>query len=275
MNFPVSTIQPSWHKSLQSLCPALAFALPFALPFSASALTWPTAATPEQALTQAVSQWVATQQGVNPTSVRLAPLDARLQIKACESGLRLDTPFAGQETVRVRCEAPTWQLFVRVLAATPTAATPARANHPAGSATGTAPTGADDKSAVMRKVVVANGLLQRGARVSADQLSLVEMPANRMPLNALDRIDDALNAELLRDVPGGTPLRSQDLRPALMVKRGQMVMLSAGSASGFKVVARLEALQDGRMGEQIKLKNKDSGRQISAVVTGLNAADAL
>ncbi len=29
------------------------------------------------------------------------------------------------------------------------------------------------------------------------------------------------------------------------------------------------------MGEQIKLRNRESGRQIGAVVTGMNAADAL
>jgi flagella basal body P-ring formation protein FlgA len=29
------------------------------------------------------------------------------------------------------------------------------------------------------------------------------------------------------------------------------------------------------MGEQIKLKNRESGRQISGVITGMNAADAL
>jgi flagella basal body P-ring formation protein FlgA len=122
---------------------------------------------------------------------------------------------------------------------------------------------------------VASGLLQRGARLSADQVTLMDMPTQGLPPNVLDRVDDVLHAELLRDIPAGTPLRSQDIRPALMVKRGQLVMVSAGSERGFRVVARLEALQDGRMGEQIKLKNRESGRQISGVITGMNAADAL
>lgn len=241
--------------------------------------TWPAAATPEQALAKAVGQWLGAQQGRDPTAIRLAPLDPRLQIKACQSGLHLDLPFASQETVRVRCAAPTWQLFVRVLPPPPgtqpatqagTQATQQGAPQPGpGLAT------AQDQPAPLRKVVVATGLLQRGMRLNANQVSLVERPANSLPLNALERIEDVVNAELVRDVPGGSPLRSQDIRPALMVKRGQLVMLSTGAVAGLRVVARLEAMQDGRMGEQIKLKNTESGRQVSAVVTGLNTADAL
>jgi flagella basal body P-ring formation protein FlgA len=37
----------------------------------------------------------------------------------------------------------------------------------------------------------------------------------------------------------------------------------------------MEAMQDGRMGEQVKLKNPDSGKQVSGVVTGPNAAKGL
>jgi flagella basal body P-ring formation protein FlgA len=264
---------------MQSLCPALVGILCLAGVFSpalappalaqikpaqvAASTPWPAAATPEQALSQAVSGWLGVQQGVDPAGIRLAPLDSRLQIKPCPAGLRLDFPFASQETVRVRCETPTWQLFVRVMSPSP-----ALRPKVAGS-------GIEEKPVILRKVVVASGLLQRGSRLSADQISLVEVPANGLPANVLDRIDDAVNAELIRDVPAGIPLRSHDIRPALMIKRGQSVMVSAGSAAGFKVMARLEAMQDGRMGEQIKLRNKESGRQISAVVTGLNAADAL
>lgn len=284
MNTLVSKIQRQRTRPSQSACRtlpgalALSAALLVAWPSAVlakagdAAVPWPAAATPDQALARAVTQWIGAQQGVDPTSVRLAPLDPRLQIRPCTGGLRMDFPFASQETVRVRCESLGWQLFVRTLspppAAAPTAAAPATRPANAGSP-------AQDNPAAMRKVVVASGLLQRGTRISADQLVLADMPAHNLPPNVLDKIDDAVNAEVIRDVPNGTVVRSHDLRPALMVRRGQLVMVSAGGASGFRVVARLEALQDGRMGEQIKLKNKESGRQVSAVVTGLNAADAL
>ena len=288
MNSTVSKTHHALLQGSQSLCPAWASAaalvligLMSALPAAAQAqaktattaanvsVAWPSAATPELALTKAVTQWLGAQQRIDPASIRLAPLDPRLQIKPCTAGLQLDHPFSSQETVRVRCESPTWQLFVRTLP--PIGANPLQAAaRPA-----TATAAAEDKSAALRKVVVASGLLQRGARLSADQVTLMDVPVQGLPPNVLDRVDDVLNAEVLRDIPAGTPLRSHDIRPAMMVKRGQLVMVSAGSERGFRVVARLEALQDGRMGEQIKLKNRESGRQISGVITGMNTADAL
>jgi flagella basal body P-ring formation protein FlgA len=55
-----------------------------------------------------------------------------------------------------------------------------------------------------------------------------------------------------------------------LVKKGQMVLLSVGQAQGFQISARVEAMQDGRFGEQIKLKNRDSGRELSGRVQGPN-----
>jgi flagella basal body P-ring formation protein FlgA len=289
MNTQPSKIQQAWHLLLQGLCPTrivrrcLASALALLLPigsWAAGTVNWPAAATPELALNQAVSQWLGAQQGIDPSGIRLGSLDPRLQIKPCTSGLQLDFPFVRQETVRVRCEAPTWQLFMRVLnppasqARTPPPAPTFQARPPA--APQVKPAAAPDpKPAAVRKVVIATGLLHRGTRVGAEQVSLVEWSAPQLPANALDRIEDAVNAELIRDIPAGSVLRSHDIRPALMVKKGQLVMVTAGAKTGFNVLARLEALQDGRMGEQIKLKNRESGRQISAVVTGMNTADAL
>jgi len=48
-----------------------------------------------------------------------------------------------------------------------------------------------------------------------------------------------------------------------------------GEQSSFLVRVRLEALQDGRMGEQVKLKNPESGRQVSGVVIGPNQVKGL
>jgi flagella basal body P-ring formation protein FlgA len=86
----------------------------------------------------------------------------------------------------------------------------------------------------------------------------------------------ALNhMELQRDLPAQTALRTYDLRAAQMVRRGQLVMVSSGEGRGFLITLRAEAQQDGILGEQIRLKNPESGRSLSAVVTGFNAARAM
>jgi len=51
------------------------------------------------------------------------------------------------------------------------------------------------------------------------------------------------------------------------------VQLNVGKSTGFMVSARVEALQDGRMGEVIKLKSPESGRMLSGVVRGPNLVE--
>lgn len=60
-----------------------------------------------------------------------------------------------------------------------------------------------------------------------------------------------------------------------LVKRGQTVLATWAPVSGLMVSARLEALDDGRLGETIRLKNRDTGRIVSAVVNGQNTAQGL
>jgi flagella basal body P-ring formation protein FlgA len=96
-----------------------------------------------------------------------------------------------------------------------------------------------------------------------------------MPVNVLEHVSQVLHAEVVRDVRPDTPLRSQDIRPTVLVKRGQMVLMSIGQAQGFQISARVEAQQDGRYGEQIKLKNRDSGRLLTGLVKGPNQVQGL
>jgi flagella basal body P-ring formation protein FlgA len=122
-------------------------------------------------------------------------------------------------------------------------------------------------------VVLRKGLL-RGAVLSATDLQVVEVAISELPMQSIDNLDNAVDAELTRDVLAGRPLRSADLRPAMMVKRGQTVTLTIRQPSGFSVAAQVEALQDGRKGDSIRLKNRESGRILTGKVVGPNSLEA-
>lgn len=213
------------------------------------------AATPGQVLTQSVQQWVSSQQGVRPDQVQVLPLDARVRVQACARPLLMDVPFAGNETVRVRCSEPVWQQYMRIQSPGKWVAPPAP--NPLPQATET-----------RRVVVVATQNLVRGMTVGpADVREQMQvLPAGGSGF--LEQAALALHSELVRDVLAGTPLRASDVRPLVLVKRGQLVRLNIGKSTGFMVTARVEAQQDGRMGEMIKLKNPESGRVLSGVVRG-------
>lgn len=221
---------------------------------------------PAKVLHQSVTEWVAKEQSVAPDAVVLAPLDSRLQIRPCEKPLAMDLPFSSTETVRVRCAQPVWQLYVRV-------SVPGR---PGGRPSVAAAAQAEAKApAEKRSVLVAAMPLQRGMILTEAHVRQVEVDTLNMPPNVLEQVSQVMHAELVRDIRADAPLRAQDLRPTVLVKRGQLVLMSVGQTQGFQISARVEAMQDGRFGEQVKLKNRESGRILSGTVTGPNKVEGL
>lgn len=237
----------------------------------------PAGTTLQDKLLAEVAQWVQQTQQLSPDQFGFVPIDARVQVQSCDRALAMDLPFASRETVRVRCLGnPNWQMYVRLAlkpgnagAALPSASAPA-ASSPVANASASA-----NVNPTMRKVVVAKQLLRAGTVLSAGMLQETEMPAAGLDPQVVGAAKDLENGEMVREIPAGMPLRSHDVRRAVLVKQGQAVVLTIGQSSGFAITARVEALQDGRMGEQIRLKNPDSGRLLSGVVTGPNAARGL
>ena len=173
--------------------------------------------------------------------------------------------------MRARCDQPAWQHFVQVMARPEALPAPSTSAAPT-----QAPTAPRTQSGlVMRQVLVANQVIKRGSVATPQQFSLVEMALPSGETSYLSDASALTHMELQRDLPAQTPLRSYDLKAAQMVRRGQQVMVSVGEGKGFLITLRAEAQQDGILGEQIRLKNTESGRSLSAVITGFNAARAM
>ena len=216
--------------------------------------------TPQESAIAQVTQWVKQSLQLSDKQFSVAPLDSRVRVQHCDRPLTMDLPFASRETVRVRCQSDApWQMYLRLVLASPVAAAPLS------KASDAAPTSP-------RKVVVATQLLRRGVIVSTEQLQEIEHSGVGLDPQAVSSVKDLENGEMVRDIAAGTPLRSHDVKRALLVKQGQSVLLTIFHGNGLSVTARVDALQDGRMGEQVRLKNPDSGRLVSGIVTGPNAA---
>ena len=220
-------------------------------------------ATPTENLLSQVTQWVRVNQRLTDKQFSMAPLDSRLQVLGCQQKLVIDQPFSSKETLRVRCLAePGWQLYMKVQRApgAPVLAAPETAQAP---------------PPQTRTVVVARQALRRGTVLTQEMLEEVESSSKGADTQSLSSIKDAQNSELVRDVPAATPLKTSDLRAALVVKQGQLVLLTVSQGKGFSISARVQAMQDGKMGDQIRLKNLESGRILTGIVTGPNAASGL
>ena len=250
-------------------------------PQSAPAKPTPVAPVAEQSprqfmLDQAVA-WLSQSQGRAANSIQFAPLDERVMVRPCAGPLQFDMPFASRETVRVRCmgsvpsgQAPGqaaaqaaagWQLYLRWVNAVGSVATDARADPRA-----------DNRSApVLRKVLMAKQQLQRGTRLSPEMFEVVEMAVPNWTPAMLDSTKEVAQMELVRDIPAGALLQGFAARKAILDRLGKRAQLTSGEGTGFQISVKVEALQDGRLGEQIRLKNAESGKILSGVVSGASA----
>ena len=225
-----------------------------------------------------VKSWMAETHKVKAEEVTIAPLDPRVQVQNCSKFLSVDHPFSSKDTVRVRCVDPVWQVYLQVAMPAPPPVAQSNAstiNSGKPLVSGASNTPAAVAAPIVKTVVVPKRLIQRGTVIEAEMLEEVSQTGGNVDNSMLQSLKDALTAEAVRDLSAGQALRSSDIRRAILVKQGQLVTMNVGDKSGFLVTVRVEALQDGRMGEQVKLKNTESGRQISGVVVGPNLVKGL
>lgn len=125
-----------------------------------------------------------------------------------------------------------------------------------------------------RPVVVATRNLMRGDVIDSSMIALQEIDRRGIPPDHLSSLTGLDQAEVMGPVRAGEPLRSSQLRPSLMIKKGEQVLLTV-ARGGMEISIRVEALDDARLGEQVKLRNPESGKGIAGVVTGRGAARTL
>jgi flagella basal body P-ring formation protein FlgA len=130
-------------------------------------------------------------------------------------------------------------------------------------------------AAEFRQVVVAATNLSAGQTLQRDMLKLERLDAEKVSRTHYLEVQGLEGQELIRALRAGDPIRLSDLRPALLVRRGDLVLMTVGSPKTFEISVKAEAMQDGKMGEQIKLRNTESGRSVSGIVTGKGTAKGL
>ena len=222
--------------------------------------TPPAPATAWPALESGAKQFVVDSLKVDPSLVSILPMDSRINIKACNQDIVFDQPYGNKQSVRARCAQPLWQHFVMVQVK---------------NTLGNQINQANNNGQVNRTVWVSTQALKRGTSLQTGMFKQTDMPVPSYETRFVGDEREMLNMELLRDLPANTPLRQQDLKSSTMVKRGQQVLVAVGEGKGFLITVRAEAQQDGTLGDQIRLKNPESGRSLSAVITGMNTARGL
>jgi flagella basal body P-ring formation protein FlgA len=221
------------------------------------------------AVEQGARQFVMDTYQLDAPLVSIQPMDSRIKMQTCKQDIVFDQPYGNKQSVRARCAEPVWQHFVMVQVKTGISAQLASTTQSQSQSQAQAQT-------VNKMVWVSSQSLKRGTVVQPGMFKSSEISVAAQETRFVSDERELVNTELLRDLPANTPVKMQDLKPSALVKRGQQVTVAVGGeGKGFLITVKAEAQQDGLLGEQIRLKNPESGRSLTAVVTGINMARGL
>jgi flagella basal body P-ring formation protein FlgA len=118
---------------------------------------------------------------------------------------------------------------------------------------------------VTKLTPVATRFIQLGERIQTGDLkmSLVDVTFAK---DAPVRIQDIQGQQLTKSLQIGQPLWSSDIKREVATQRGQMVKATLGNGD-FEITANLEAQDNAFIGDTIKVKNLETQKTLSALVT--------
>jgi len=172
--------------------------------------------------------------------ISVSTLDPRLRLAQCDDFLTFDIQEpafgSGNITVKTRClGAKPWSIYV--------------------------PTRVD----IFAKVQVASSSLAKGTILTAQHLQSKRINISSNAGSTVTDNKDLIGMELKRPVRTGETLRFTYVKKPNIIIKGQTVIMRV-SSSRLSVQAPGIAMKDGRLGEQIKVRNEQSNRIITAMV---------
>lgn len=170
----------------------------------------------------------------------VASLDARLTLPDCAEPLKIEARDQGQLSSRLNLQVSclrgnVWSVYV-----------PVDIN-------------------VHQPVVVAVKPLARGQTIGAGDVQLSEANISRLSGQYLTSLDGAVGMDVKRPILQGGAVLQEQLDAPLLVRRGEVVTISAETGA-IAVKMQGVAMTDGRLGEQIRIKNKASSHVVEAQV---------
>jgi flagella basal body P-ring formation protein FlgA len=175
-----------------------------------------------------------------PPEVTAGHLDSRLRLAACELPLETFAPAnrknIGKITVGVRCTgAKPWSLYVPVTVS------------------------------VMMPVVVTATELHRGALIRKEDLQLENRDISLLHRGYLESMDQAVGKSVKQSVRRNQVLTPSKIVSPRAIKRNSRVTILA-SSDAIQVRMTGIALENGSVGERIRIRNQSSSREIDAKV---------
>ena len=108
-------------------------------------------------------------------------------------------------------------------------------------------------------VVVSRAAIARGSRVTAADVAIAERELSGAGGANFDRVEQVVGQQTRAAIAAGQLIAPWHLDRPHLINRGESVALHAGTGE-FEVTTHAQALDNGRLGDQIRVRNATSGR---------------
>lgn len=125
-----------------------------------------------------------------------------------------------------------------------------------------------------REVAIAERAISRGSVITGADIRGDRRRLSGVGLGAYSGPEAAMGMVARRPIRAGDVIRTTQLTAPLAVHKGETVRVRAAN-SAIAIVTSGEALANGRVGEQIRIRNGSSDRIIRARVTGTGQAEVM
>lgn len=169
-------------------------------------------------------------------------LDSRLRLARCGQPLEMDvnTPahMTANATIKTTCAGTQrWSIYVPV------------------------------DIEVYSEIVVASRTLKRGSTIGEEDLNFQVINIARYGSGHVQDAKRIVGQELTRSVNAGEAIKLSHVRPAQVVSKGDTVVIEV-RGNMIAVAVNGEALENGHVGKQIRVRNNQSKRVVDGVVSG-------
>ncbi len=122
-----------------------------------------------------------------------------------------------------------------------------------------------------RRIPVAKTLIRKGALIEESDIAFKHTPDNKVVSSALDNEKYIIGKQAKRNIARSSQILSGDVENPIVIKKGKAV-IAIYREKNMELKVTAQAMSDGRVGEIIKLKNIDSGKEFMAMAERQNTA---
>lgn len=123
------------------------------------------------------------------------------------------------------------------------------------------------KTSLRQKMVKAARRIRRGQFIREGDLRVVFENTRRAAIDVITSPDEAIGKKAVRGIQPGQSITAEMLVDPPLVKKGKRVIIIAQNKF-LRATTLGKVLEDGRAGEQIRVTNIGSGKEVLATVTG-------